>query len=69
MEKLTREFYERDAECVAHDLIGKILVHDSNEGRTSGIITETEAYKGPEDKAGLQGLRQCTSLGATHIST
>ena len=51
MEKLTRGFYERDAECVAHDLIGKILVHDSNEGRTSGIITETEAYKGPEDKA------------------
>lgn len=51
MEKLTREFYERDAECVAHDLIGKILVHDSNEGRTSGVIIETEAYKGPEDKA------------------
>lgn len=51
MEKLTRDFYVRDAECVAHDLIGKILVHDSQEGRTSGIIIETEAYKGPEDKA------------------
>ncbi len=51
MDKLTRDFYVRDAECVAHDLIGKILVHDSNEGRTSGIIVETEAYKGPEDKA------------------
>ena len=51
MDKLTRDFYVRDAECVAHDLIGKILVHDSRGGRTSGLIIETEAYKGPEDKA------------------
>lgn len=51
MMKLDRQFYARDACIVAHDLIGKILVHDSHEGRTSGIISETEAYKGPEDKA------------------
>ena len=47
MIKLSRDFYLRDACIVAHDLIGKILVH----GSTSGIIVETEAYKGPEDKA------------------
>ena len=47
MKKLTRDFYLRDVNAVAHDLIGKILVH----GETSGIIVEVEAYKGPEDKA------------------
>lgn len=51
MEKLDRQFYAHDACTVAHDLIGKILVHDSNDGRTSGIIVEAEAYCGPEDKA------------------
>ena len=47
MEKLDRSFYARNACNVAHDLIGKILVH----GLTSGIIVEAEAYRGPEDKA------------------
>ena len=51
MKKLDRDFYLRDACLVAHDLIGKVLVHNSHDGLTSGIITETEAYKGPEDKA------------------
>ncbi|MBQ3447172.1 MAG: DNA-3-methyladenine glycosylase [Synergistaceae bacterium] len=51
MKKLGRSFYARDTCTVARELIGKILVHDSNEGRTSGIIVETEAYRGPEDKA------------------
>ena len=47
MKKFTREFYLRDAVSLAHALLGKILVH----GMTSGIIVETEAYVGPEDKA------------------
>ncbi len=51
MKKLQREFYQRNACPAAHDLIGKVLVHSSNEGVTSGIIIETEAYCGPEDKA------------------
>ena len=51
MNKLDRSFYLRDACTVAHELIGKLLVHDSSEGLTSGIIVEAEAYRGPEDKA------------------
>ena len=51
MKKLEREFYIRDVNLVARDLIGKLLVHESNEGITSGFIIEAEAYKGPEDKA------------------
>lgn len=51
MKKLEREFYIRDVNIIARDLIGKLLVHESNQGLTSGYIIETEAYKGPEDKA------------------
>lgn len=51
MRKLEREFYTSDVNITAHDLIGKILVHDTPEGLASGIIVETEAYRGPDDKA------------------
>lgn len=51
MKKLKREFYIRDVNIIARDLIGKLLVHESPEGITSGFIIESEAYKGPEDKA------------------
>jgi DNA-3-methyladenine glycosylase len=52
MKKLGRSFYLRDdVLTVARELVGKILVTDINGVRTSGIITETEAYGGITDRA------------------
>ncbi|PYS32606.1 MAG: DNA-3-methyladenine glycosylase [Acidobacteria bacterium] len=53
MKKLAREFYTRsDVLEVARDLLGKRLVVPNRSGvRVAGIIVETEAYRGPEDKA------------------
>lgn len=41
---LNRDFYTKNASNVAYCLLGKIMVHESSEGITAGIIVETEAY-------------------------
>jgi DNA-3-methyladenine glycosylase len=53
VDKLPREFYTRsDVLEVARDLLGKkLVVANRNRSRTAGIIVETEAYRGPEDRA------------------
>ena len=51
MERLGREFFDRDTVAVARDLLGKVLVRRVDGMTLSGRITETEAYVGRVDKA------------------
>jgi DNA-3-methyladenine glycosylase len=47
----TQYFTNPDVVDLAKDLIGKLLVTEKGSIRTSGIIVETEAYRGADDKA------------------
>ncbi len=49
--KLSRKFYDRGAVDVAKDLLGKVLCRRMRKRILKGMIVETEAYVGPEDKA------------------
>ncbi len=52
MKKLSFDFYSRkDVVQIAKELIGKIVVTNFNDQKTSGRIVETEAYVAISDKA------------------
>lgn len=59
--KLQRDFYERNTLVVARDLLGKHLVHNTEDGTTIGRIVEVEAYIGPHDAA----AHSCNGLRST----
>ncbi|KTD82852.1 DNA-3-methyladenine glycosylase [Legionella waltersii] len=51
MIKLDRSFYERDTILVAQELLGKCLIHRSDNIERIGRIVEVEAYLGQHDLA------------------
>ena len=71
--RLPREFYTNpDVLAVARALLGRLLVVPAAAARVSGVIVETEAYRGPEDRAshaygGRRTLRTSTmyAIGGT----
>ena len=48
---LPRAFYDRAADVVARDLLGRIVVHGRGAAATALRIVETEAYLGAIDRA------------------
>lgn len=48
---LPRDFYDRDTELVAREMLGMVLECQTPGGKSSGIIVETEAYVGEHDPA------------------
>jgi DNA-3-methyladenine glycosylase len=51
VQKLPREFYDRDTKTVARELLGKWLVHNTGGVERIGKIVEVEAYVGEHDLA------------------
>jgi len=64
MGKLPRSFYDRDTIEVAHELLGKHLVHRVAGVERVGRIVEVEAYLGPHDLAAhsARGLTKRTRV-------
>lgn len=51
MDVLDREFFDRPVVEVARALLGRVLVHRTEEGEVGVRLTEVEAYAGPLDPA------------------
>ncbi len=64
LRKLPRTFYDRDTIVVAHELLGKYLVHVVAGVQRIGRIVEVEAYLGPHDRAAhsARGLTERTKV-------
>ena len=69
VKRLQRAFFTSDALTLARELLGKVLVHRTPLGMVRGMITETEAYMGVEDKGShtYQGKRTNRTEPMFHI--
>jgi DNA-3-methyladenine glycosylase len=59
--KLSRRFYSRNTRIIAKELLGKILVHITKNGKLKGKIVETEAYLGFNDPGSI-GYRKVKNI-------
>jgi DNA-3-methyladenine glycosylase len=59
--KLEREFYSKDTKEAAREILGKILVHKTEEGTLKGKIVEVEAYLGLGDPGAI-GFRRAKKI-------
>ena len=48
---MDKSFFEAPVLELAPQLLGQFIVHEQPEGRLVARIVETEAYRGPEDRA------------------
>jgi DNA-3-methyladenine glycosylase len=64
LKRLPRDFYNRDTQLVAKELLGKFLVHRAGGLEKIGKIVEVEAYLGPHDLAShsSRGLTERTRV-------
>jgi len=64
MQKLPNTFYNRDTILVAHELLGKYLIHVNQNKKQIGKIVEVEAYLGSHDLAAhsARGLTKRTAV-------
>jgi len=64
VQKLPRQFYDRETALVARELLGKLLVHKSGKIERIGKIVEVEAYLGEHDLAAhsSKGLTDRTKI-------
>ncbi len=53
---INRSFFGRDARTVAKDLLGRLLIRESDRGLTAGRIIETGAFEGDEGRKGREGM-------------
>lgn len=51
IEPVAASFFQRPTIELAQDLLGMLLVNESERGIAAGWIVETEAYMGPDDRA------------------
>jgi len=65
---LPRKFFSRPTVQVARELLGKVLVHATGDGTTSGMVVEDEAYLGEYDP-GSHAARGITPRNSVMFGT